>query len=84
MGQEIMWLAGVSITGFLVLAGWSYNLHGKVSGMEATARKVDEIHAALLGTMADEGLLSKFRRQQERCLLHKAIVEGKITFNDQA
>jgi len=34
-----------------------------------------------LGTMAEEGLLSKFRRQQERCLIHKAVVEGKITLD---
>ena len=52
MEQQIMWLAGVSITGFMVLAGWSYNLQGKVSAMMETAKKVDEIHAALLGTMA--------------------------------
>jgi hypothetical protein len=85
----IEWAMGVCVTGFLFLVAWNRYLSEQIKdrvtfeALEKRLAKVDEIHAALLGTIQDEGLLSRFRRQQERCLIHKAIVEGKIIFEDK-
>jgi hypothetical protein len=63
----ILWVAGTSVGGFLFLAGWCWNLHEKYNAIAATAQKVNEIHAALIGDMEREGLLSKTRRMEEQC-----------------
>lgn len=67
--NAFLWLAGTSITGFLFLAGWCWNLHEKYAAISGTAKKVDEIHIALLGTMDKEGQISKLRRLEEKCRL---------------
>jgi len=61
-----LWI-GACISGFFFLAGWCWYLNSKVSGVLATAKKVDEIHTALLGDMKTEGLISKTRRIDENC-----------------
>lgn len=63
----ILWVAGSCFTGFLFLAGWCWNLHEKYNAIANTARKVDEIHKALMGDLDKEGWLSKTRRMEELC-----------------
>jgi hypothetical protein len=78
----ILWVAGTSVTGFLVLSGWCYNLNGKLSAVIATSKKVDEIHEALLGTMDKEGWISKARKQQDMCILHKLLKDEISAFRE--
>jgi hypothetical protein len=63
----ILWVAGASVSGFLFLAGWCWNLHEKYNAIESTSRKVDDIHQALLGDIKTEGLISRTRRIEENC-----------------
>lgn len=67
--EPFVWLAGISFTGFLFLAGWCWNLHEKYNAIAATASKVNEIHTALLGDMKNEGQISRLRRLEEKCKL---------------
>lgn len=69
MDSAFLWLAGASLSGFLFLAGWCWNLHEKYSAIAGTAQKVNDIHNALLGDMRNEGLISKQRRMEENCKL---------------
>lgn len=56
-----------SIAGFLFLSGWCWYLNSKMSSALLVADQVGDIHKALMGTMKDEGLISKMRRIEERC-----------------
>lgn len=71
MGEHA--ILGICATGFFFLAGWCWYLNTKMGAVLETTRKVNEIHEALLGDMNTEGILSKFRRQQDSCLIHKAL-----------
>ena len=51
MDSQVIWLAGVSITGFLFLMGWLMTIQAKVSVVEDMKKKVDEVHFCLVGNM---------------------------------
>ena len=67
------WAFGFCVTGFLFLAGWTLSLSLKFGTVLETAKKVSEIHLALLGDMANEGLISRARRLEDNCRLHVVI-----------
>lgn len=72
MDSQVIWLAGVSITGFLFLMGWLMSIQAKVSVVEDMKKKVDEVHFCLIGNMDKEGLISKVSRIDRECKLrHK-------------
>lgn len=84
-----LWVAGVSFTGFLFLAAWAYGQNAAIQKRvkyEELIKMLDErfepltqMRDALLGDMKTEGWISKVRRQQERCIFHKAVIKGEIT-----
>lgn len=71
------WAFGICVTGFLFLAGWVLSLSLKLGTVLDTAKKVSEIHLALLGDMANEGLISRARRLEDNCRLHVDIRQIK-------
>ena len=76
--DAFFWLAGVSITGFLFLAGWCWNLHEKYSAIASTATKVSEMHIALLGDLAHDGFIARLKRIEETCKRYHQVADHKI------
>jgi len=72
----ILWVAGTSVGGFLFLAGWCWSLREQVSrrvtyeSLDKKFEAINEIRDALLGDMKNEGLISRVRRQQDKCIMH--------------
>lgn len=81
----LMWAMFVSsVTGFLFLAGWCWNLHEKYSAIVGTATKVAEMHAMLMGNLEKEGLISHIRRSDERCArIHGKETDGNWPFKEE-
>jgi hypothetical protein len=85
-GQLIMWLAGICVTGFLFLAAWCWIMRDEISkrvtfdNLEKRLVRLEdplnEIRDALCGDMKTgrEGLLSKERRRDAECLIHKKLL----------
>lgn len=79
--SEIFWLAGMCVTGFLFLAAWCWIMRDEISkrvtheALEKRLQRIEEpiteIRNALLGDMNTEGLISKERRRDERCIVHR-------------
>lgn len=82
--SDVFWLAGVCVTGFLFLAAWCWIMRDEISkrvtydNLEKRIAKLEvpltEIRDALLGDMRTEGLISKERRRDQSCLIHKKLL----------
>jgi hypothetical protein len=80
----VLSLFGICVTGFLFLAGWMFWMVQQVAkkasyewiklNLEA---KLDDIKGALMGTMEKEGLISRVRRIDENCVLHRKEMGDK-------
>ena len=78
-----LWVIGTSIMGFLFLAGWCWVMRDEISkrvtfdNLEKRLVRLEEplqeIRDALLGDMETEGLISKERRRDEHCVIHKVL-----------
>ena len=74
----VLSLFGICVTGFFVLTGWMWWMVGQIAkkasyewiklNMES---KLDDIKGALMGTMDKEGLISRVRRIDENCVIHR-------------
>jgi hypothetical protein len=83
MNPEFIWLIGICVTGFLFLAGWCFIMRDEISkrvtfdNLERRMLRLEEpllkIQTALLGDMQTEGLISKERRRDEHCIIHKML-----------
>lgn len=57
---------GISITGFLFLAGWMMTFQSKVSLIDIISKDVKEIKDALLGNMEKKGVITKVHDNEIR------------------
>ena len=79
--DALQWMITYCTGGFLFLAGWMFWLVGELSrkvSYEWIEKQLKaelngtltEIRDAMLGTMQQEGLISRMRRIEDRCALH--------------
>jgi hypothetical protein len=90
MGTE--WLAALCVTGFLFLVGWNSLMRDEISKrvtfdnlekrLVRLEEPLNEIRDALLGDMETEGLISKERRREEHCIIHK-VLKKEIEAHDR-
>lgn len=57
--MDVGHVLGISITGFLFLAGWMMAIQVKVSMIEIMSKDLKEIKLGLLGDMDKKGLITK-------------------------
>lgn len=87
MDKEIVnmmqWTLGICATGFFFLAGWILWLVQRVKErptfkemkeeIAGSALMIKQIHDAILGDMKNEGVISRLRRIDERCMFHRLL-----------